>query len=68
MRQYQIITKSYRWEYDVEEHPESTCKLLGVISSKGFQDRCLAIAAGEWVAKSTEPKCWRMPLPEGYEG
>ena len=65
MRQYQVITTNYRWEYDVEEHPESSCKLLGVISKEGFEARVAAIAAGEWERKSTEPKCWRMPLEGG---
>lgn len=65
MPQYTIITRSYRWSYDVEEHPEAMCKRLGLISRKGFQDRAKAIALGEWRPKWDEPKCWTWPYEEG---
>ena len=64
MPQHTIITKSYRWEFDIEEREGFTCKEVGIITPQGFQDRCLAIAKGEWKVKGFEPKCWFFPMED----
>lgn len=58
MSQYYVKTRSYEWDYDIEEREGSMCKEVGIITNKGFQDRCMAIAKGEWKPRANEPKCW----------
>jgi hypothetical protein len=64
MPQFQVITKSYRWEYDIEEREGFECKEVGIITRQGYQDRTMAIAKGEWKPKG-EPLCWFSPTEEG---